>query len=120
MPLPAESIIHVDTPHSTLMHVMIYESPVSPSSEPPPTPDSQQYLTIYADGALLVGVPLLSILLVSWVLTANLRGSLILTAVLTSLLIHLLGSMRVAGGRVKASIMPFNLRSFPDSPKTIH
>ena len=63
----------------------------------PPAPDSKQYLTIYADGALLVGVPLLSILLVSWSLTASLRGSLILTAVLTSLLVHLLGSMLIAG-----------------------
>jgi|LauGreSBDMM110SN_4_FD.fasta_scaffold34303_2 hypothetical protein len=52
---------------------------------------------IYSDGALLVGLPLLSILLVSWVLTASLRGSLILTGVLASLLIHLLGAMLIAG-----------------------
>ncbi len=56
-----------------------------------------QYLTVYRDGALLVGLPLASILGVSWALTSSLRGSLLLTGVLGSLLLHLMGAMWLSG-----------------------
>ena len=52
---------------------------------------------MYRDGALLVGLPLVSILVVSWGITSSLRGSLILVGVLGSLLLHLLGAMLLAG-----------------------
>ncbi len=62
----------------------------------------EQYLTVYRDGLLLVGLPLLSILAVSWALTASLWGSVMLVAVLASLLVHLLGAMLLAGIQLNA------------------
>ncbi len=49
---------------------------------------------------LLVGLPLIVVLSVSWILTGSLSGSLILVGVLSSLLIHLLGAMFIAGIQV--------------------
>lgn len=62
----------------------------------------EQYLTIYKDGALLALSPLPLIFTVIFVATGSLRSSLITTAVLASLLIHLLGAMLLAGIQLNA------------------
>jgi hypothetical protein len=59
-----------------------------------------QYLNVWRDAAVLLGGPLLGVGLVCWVLTASLWGATLLLVVLTSLLVHLMGAMLIAGGCV--------------------
>jgi hypothetical protein len=56
-----------------------------------------QYLHVWRDAAVLLGGPLLGVGLVCWVLTASLWGAALLLVVLTSLLVHLMGAMLIAG-----------------------
>lgn len=57
-----------------------------------------QYLSAWSDAALLLGVPLAAVGAVCWLLTASCWGTALLLAVLSSLLVHLMGAMLLAGG----------------------
>jgi hypothetical protein len=54
------------------------------------------------DALLLLGLPALAVLLACWLFTASLWGSLLLLAHLASLLLHLAGTMRLAGMQLNA------------------
>ena len=57
----------------------------------------EQYLSVYRDAVLLLGLPLLFVLAVSWLMSGSLWGSALMAAVLASLLLHLMGAMYIAG-----------------------
>jgi len=62
----------------------------------------EQYLTVYADGAALVGAPALAIFFAAWALLGSAASAALLVAVLLSLLLHLCGAMLLAGIQLNA------------------
>ncbi len=56
-----------------------------------------QYLNVWRDAGLLLGLPLGAVAVVCAVLTGSLWGSALLLVVLASLLVHLMGAMWLAG-----------------------
>jgi Niemann-Pick C1 protein len=62
----------------------------------------EQYLNTHRDAALLVGLPLLAVFAAAWLFTGSLWGSVILLAMLVSLMLQLAGSMYLSGIEVNA------------------
>eukprot|EP00798_Chlamydomonas_sp_ICE-L_P025322 gene25323-10977_t len=54
---------------------------------------------------MLVGIPLASVFIVSWIITGSFGGSLLMCVVLASMLLHLLGAMLLSDIQVNAVSM---------------
>lgn len=92
--------IYVCWSHAMPCHVILYHQSTCllvPCHAMPRHSLPSQYLSVYFDGAKLVGAPLLVIFVVVWALGGSLTGAALLTATLLSLLLHLCGAMLLSG-----------------------